>query len=261
MRGCAVYGLESWYRACYRTGMMGIYPHRTKLALLALAVSVAFPTLVELVVYRGGYLDALPVIKLLVHFGVPVLFAVLLLREPLRGAVLLPFGTVSATGFARTLKVSLMLGVATMLGIVGTYFVLSPYLDTTGIVASLSSHGITREIFPYVAAWIILVNPLMEEYFWRGYVLVRGYAFAQHTLWRPLVVWGTGSVFALHHTIIVLSWFVWWQWLLTITFLAFAGVVLNGLYVRSGSIVPSLVVHTAADTAIVIVGLIVFGYV
>lgn len=238
--------------------MTGMYAPR----IIAVFILCLFaPTLVELVVYQGAHIDLLPWAKLLVHFGIPIVFGLFVMRERLvqvwRAAVC-PWPERRGQG---GMKLAAALAAAAGVVIVGAYFVLGAYVDLPTIAGDLAENGVTREVYPWIALWIVVVNPFKEEFFWRGFVLNRAYHFAQSVRMRTLAVVGTGVLFALHHIIIFSTWFNWWQFVLTTFFLSCAGVVLNWLYLRAGSIWAPWLVHTAADVALALLGFVVFGYI
>jgi len=219
------------------------------------------PTAVEFFVYRGGYIDVLPWAKLLVHFGVPILFAVFLLRERLGDmwrTVLRPWPEQRGRGgMSLAALVALLAGAV----IVGGYMVLGAYVDVPAIARDLAVNGVTREVYPWIALWIVVVNPFKEEFFWRGFVLNRAYHFAQTATMRVVALVGTGILFAVHHMIIFAGWFNWWQFALATVFLSCAGIVLNYVYLRAGTLWAPWLVHTVADVALAFLGFVVFGYI
>lgn len=228
--------------------------------ILAFILVLLLPTTIEHFVYAQGELDILPWAKLLVHFVIPTLFVVWLLKASWKEAVAATFRTEKKPlGYAVLLGI--VTGLAAVIAILGAYIVFEPLVSNSTIVSNLTSNGISKTMFPLVALWLILVNPLMEEFFWRGFVYQRGAQIFSSRMGQRIVLYGSGALFALHHTVIVQPWFNWWQFLLATVFLALAGIVFNLLYKHTGSIIPSLVAHFLADVAIAALGLILFGYI
>jgi membrane protease YdiL (CAAX protease family) len=230
-------------------------------SILALFIFLIFsPTLVEQFVYAEGNIDLLPWVKLLVHFGIPLAFAYLVMREtPIRAwqAALSPWPALASE---QRFRLAAILSTAAFGVIVGAYFALGQFVDLDGIAESLANNGVTKEVYPWMALWIVLVNPFKEEFFWRGFVFRRAWNFAQNSWQRHLALYGTGILFAVHHIIIFIDWFNWWQFLLATTFLSVAGIILNYLYLRAGSIWAPFAVHAAADIALAALGFVIFGY-
>ena len=227
--------------------------------LLILIVILFLPTLVEHLIYARGELDLLPWAKLFVHFAVPILFTTLLMGLSVRHAILAPF-TWEKTTLKSVFLTGTFVGLLAMTSIFGGHVIFSQLIDSTAIIGNLSDLGIDKKLFPFVALWIITINPLMEEFFWRGFVYHRGTQLVTSERAKNIILVGSGVVFALHHTIIIQEWFNWWQFLVSTIFLACAGVVFNLMYKRSGSIIPSLIAHFMADLAIVVVGFQLFGF-
>lgn len=227
--------------------------------LLILVVILFLPTLVEHLIYIRGELDILPLAKIFVHFVVPILFTTLLMGLTIRHSLFAPF-TWEKTTLKKTLLTGTFVGLLAMTSIFGGHVIFSQLIDSTAIIGNLSDLGIDKTLFPLVALWIIIINPLMEEFFWRGFIYHRGSQLVKSERAKNVVLVGSGVFFALHHTVIVQEWFNWWQFLISTVFLACAGVVFNLMYKKSGSIIPSLIAHFMADLAIVIVGFQMFGF-
>lgn len=228
---------------------------------LLFIVLIFSPTVVEYFVYAGGHIEVLPWAKLLVHFGIPFAFALFVMRERLGKAlrrIVQPWPERRGNnGMRLASAVAVLAGVV----IVGAYVVLGKFVDLGGIAQDLTKNGITREVYPYIALWIVFINPFKEEFFWRGFVFQQAYNYATSAWGRNMALFGTGVLFALHHIIIFAEWFNWWQFALATFFLSCAGIVLNYLYLRAGSIWAPWLVHTVADIALVFLGFVVFGYI
>lgn len=217
------------------------------------------PALIEHFVYAQGQIDLLPWAKILAHFILPILFVTIFLERSFTAVSLEPIRPWPKHNLWRDAFITAGLSVAAATVIIGSYFLLSSLVDVAGIAKNLTGQGISKETYIYVALWISFINPFMEEYFWRGFVFYRAYQFVNGVWPKRLVLIGTGFLFALHHTIIIQPWFNWWQFTLVTLFLAAAGVIFNLLYLRSGSIIPSLLVHAAADLSLAFLGFKVFG--
>ena len=50
------------------------------------------------------------------------------------------------------------------------YFLWSYFGIDVDLAAQVQAFGLTRSIWPLFIAYFVLVNPLVEEYFWRGYL-------------------------------------------------------------------------------------------
>jgi len=186
------------------------------------------------------------VVRLFVHLVVPVLAVSYVLGIGYKKAFLMPLQL-------KNKKVifyqSLIGSIGAIAIIVGALFIFLKMLDFGSIAGELSKIGVNKLTYPFVALTIAIVNPFMEEYFWRGFVFR---VFAKYTnIW---FAYATGVLFALHHMLIVGGWFNWWQFLLVTSFLAVVGVLFNYSYHKTGSIYASWIVHMVADIVIVVIG-------
>jgi membrane protease YdiL (CAAX protease family) len=50
------------------------------------------------------------------------------------------------------------------------YFLRACFGITSDLPAQLESFGLTKSILPLFIAYFVCINPLLEEYFWRGYL-------------------------------------------------------------------------------------------
>lgn len=146
--------------------------------------------------------------------------------------------------------------VGSLLFIAGATLILLNLIDFNAIRLSLTdNYGITKLTYPFVALSIVLINPFIEEYFWRGFVFR---SFYENLTFKngKMIAYLTGILFSLHHTIIINGWFNWWQWLIVTIFLAFVGIGFNWLYNRTGNIYSGWIIHAFADLLIVTIGFI-----
>jgi len=183
------------------------------------------------------------------HFGLPVWVAWRLKRRA-EATFLADLGApfrvrkedVAATWLWSSIGCALAAGI-----IVAFYFGFRGMLEPEVLRAEVGT------LFPltvmnYLAVGLVItfVNPLMEEYFWRGF-LYRKWAECGGGLW-------IGGLFALHHLVIFGTWFpVHLLWVLGIAFVG-VGLFLTWLYKATGNIWAALLTHVVADLVIVILG-------
>ena len=155
----------------------------------------------------------------------------------------------------RGLRPALVLAVLTLAVILGGYALLAPWLDLSAITGNLGAkEGITAAAFPLVALYISLGNSFLEELFFRGFAFL-----ALRDAGCPRLAWAFSALaFALYHVTIMGSWFHPVLFVLLTAALATAGLLFN-LLDRSGSIWPGWLVHMAANLAINIIGMRLFG--
>lgn len=230
--------------------------------LLTLIALLFAPLLAQyLAVLSGSYAVGLGA-RIVVHILIPVVFTRYVARVGLWEAFIDPIKTDRNELFGWSLKAGLLTGLAAAIIIMGAFVLLGSLLDVASITANLlNDFNVHRAVFPLIGLAIVVVNPFLEEYFWRGFIFRNlDQAFKNSPLHNvPLYL--TGFFFALHHVIIFQGWFNWWQFILTTAFLALAGVLFNWMFRRSGSIIASWLTHAIADLTIVAIGLYVFEYI
>ncbi len=156
----------------------------------------------------------------------------------------------------QSLRKILLMALALFILILGGYFLLKDLLDLSAVTAALTENaGVSREIFPVVALYIPLVNALLEEFFFRGFAFLTLSRFTSARF-----AWAfSATVFALYHVSILQGWFSPLLYALAMAGLAAGGLLFNFLDSRVQSILPSYLVHMAANLAINTIGLILFG--
>lgn len=154
----------------------------------------------------------------------------------------------------RSLKAAAILALAVFLFLTVGYMILSPWLDLSAIPEKLRHSDITAQTFPVVAAYIIFVNSLLEEVFFRGFAFL---SLRQHASPRFAYLF-SALTFALYHVSIMDGWFqpVWFA--LFIAGLAVAGLLFDWLD-RKGGIWCGWLVHASANLAINLIGMRMFG--
>ena len=154
----------------------------------------------------------------------------------------------------KSLKTAGVLALALFLFLSVAYMLLSPWLDLSAIPEKLRYSDITAANFPLIAAYITLGNSLLEEIFFRGFAFL---TLRKHTSERFACLF-SGLTFALYHLSILDGWFhpLWFG--LFIIGLAVGGMIFNFLD-RKGSIWCGWLVHMAADAAIMLIGMRMFG--
>jgi len=153
---------------------------------------------------------------------------------------------------AESKSIRLCLGLALMVfGVLMIAFViLSPFLEKEMIVEGLSQTGINGGNFPFVFAYIVLINAATEELFFRGFVFLmlfkagyKAYAFVYSSL-----------LFSLYHVFIINDLMEMWIFAVLMAGLVCAGLIFNELTRRCNSIFGSLIVHISANLAINMIG-------
>ena len=192
-------------------------------------------------VIQPGY-AARSAIKAALFLLLPLLGAGRPLRQPLCAS-------------RRALAAAAAAGLAVFALLLGGFFLLRPVLDLSQLTGTLTaSTGVDRQNFPLVALYISLVNSFLEESFFRGFAFL---ALASHTSVRTACLFSAGA-FALYHVAMTLGWFPLPLLMLVVAGLFLGGCFFNWCAWKSGSLLPSWLIHISADLAICAIGMILF---
>lgn len=137
--------------------------------------------------------------------------------------------------------------------VVLAYYLLGRYVDWEIVRGYLTDRGITSTTFMIAFAYVTFGNSFLEEVFFRGWVFRR---IAQyHKMWAYIL---SSLLFSLYHLTIFSDWFggvivscILWGLFLSGIFFAF-------LYTQTQSIWSAWIVHIFADSAIVVIGYLLF---
>lgn len=155
-------------------------------------------------------------------------------------------------GFA----LALGLGLGVYVLILGGYFAVRNFFDFSGIAGSLLKNaGVTKENFLYVSLYISLVNSLLEELFFRGFLFLN---LKQDTSRRFAYIF-SAAAFALYHVAMMIGWFGPVLWLLVMAGLLAGGMIFNWFNEQLKCIYPSWLVHMFANFAINTIGFILLS--
>lgn len=155
-------------------------------------------------------------------------------------------------GFA--LALGLGLGVYGL--ILGGYFLVRNFFDFTGIAGNLLENaGVSKENFLYVSLYISLVNSLLEELFFRGFLFLN----LKQDTHRRFAYFFSSAAFALYHVAMMIGWFGPVLWMLVMAGLLAGGMIFNWLNEKQESIYPSWLVHMFANFAINTIGFLLLN--
>ncbi|MHB0936468.1 MAG: CPBP family glutamic-type intramembrane protease [Armatimonadota bacterium] len=110
-----------------------------------------------------------------------------------------------------------------------------------GFADSLANLGITKAVWPLFLGYFCLVNPWLEEVYWRGYL--------RDDAARPVP---NDALFAGYHVLVMAS-FVWWPWLIVVLLgLTGAGWLWRQQARLTKGLVVPMVSHLIADASILL---------
>lgn len=152
----------------------------------------------------------------------------------------------------------LIIGLGSAGVIIATYLLLRQGLDLDGIAKDLIEKSkVTPMNFIFIGLYITLGNSLLEEYFFRGFVY-----FSLHDLgFKRTALVFSATLFAAYHLAIFSTWFSLGYMALALVGLELIGLVYAWINFKSRSIVNSWIAHALADSAIIAIGLKMFGFI
>lgn len=151
---------------------------------------------------------------------------------------------------------SCLLGLLTYGFIVAGYFVTKMFIDYSHIPAELEkSMGVTKDNFMMVALYIPLVNALIEEFFFRGFIHKK----LEPMLGRNKVVFISASLFSIYHIAIFNAWVNAWVVIGAVLGLFLVGILFSYISTKTKSILPTYIIHFCANLGINTAALFILG--
>ncbi|HHX61631.1 MAG TPA: CPBP family intramembrane metalloprotease [Epulopiscium sp.] len=216
-------------------------------AILGIAlISIFLMYLIEVVI-SAGYINK-SVIKIVLFLIVPIIYT--LFDKTIKVRDYFKIKSWKSLGY------SFLLGIGIYMGILGVYFILKSFIDLSNIIAMLDRKaGVDKDNFIWIALYISLINSLLEEFFFRGFIFlnlkktsVRKFAYLVSTL-----------VFSVYHVAIMGSWFDPIIFIVAMVGLFVGAFIFNFLNEKEENIYNSWIVHMMANLSINTVGLMMFG--
>ena len=146
---------------------------------------------------------------------------------------------------------SIIGGIAIVTIIVISFIKLRTFIDIDALILSLAEIGVTASTFPFVAAYILFGNSLLEEFFFRG--LLPSFF---NRLWYRILI--PSLLFAIYHITIFLTWFSLPLLALAVFGLWIGGIIFQLVNEKSRTILPSWTIHMFADIGVLLVGIYMF---
>lgn len=149
--------------------------------------------------------------------------------------------------YRKNLRIAMAVGFGMLSAILGAFFILKRYIDLDSLLLDLADAGVTSLTFPLIAFYILCGNSFIEEFFFRG-ILPDAFKGSRFRLLLP------SFFFAIYHIAIFLPWFTPPLLMLAVGGLWAGGIIFQLLNEKSGTILPSWIVHMLADAGILLIG-------
>lgn len=115
--------------------------------------------------------------------------------------------------------------------------------------------SITTTNLIFIGLYIIIINSLLEEFFWRGFMFDK-----LNSLTKPITAHLlTGIAFSFHHVIFYYAWFDVTINILITFGLVFFAIFMNLVYKKYHDLFSCWLIHAIADIAQIFIGFKIFG--
>ncbi|WP_202711087.1 CPBP family intramembrane glutamic endopeptidase [Sporosalibacterium faouarense] len=189
-------------------------------------------------------------IKIILFLGIPLYYIKNIENKTIKEA--LKFDKLDKKQF----KMGIFFGAGSFLIVLIAYFVLRGFIDLDSIAAELQNKSkITPSNFWIIGLYITIGNSFLEEFFFRGFIFLNLY----NRNYKKLAYVFSSALFGLYHIAIFQTWFNIGLVILALVGLIGIGLVFNWLDTKSDNFINSWIVHILADSAIIIIGLKMFG--
>lgn len=180
-------------------------------------------------------------VKILLFLGIPL---ILFYKK---GFSFLHFGKIDR----QSSSAAIIGGISVMTVIVVSFIKLRTFIDIDALLLSLGEIGVTASTFPFIAAYILFGNSLLEEFFFRGFL-----PSFFNRFWSRILI--PSFLFALYHITIFLTWFSLPLLTLAVFGLWIGGIIFQLVNENSKTILPSWIIHICADLGVLLVGIYMF---
>jgi uncharacterized protein len=151
--------------------------------------------------------------------------------------------------FKRNIWPTLRLSILFSFAFVSVFLIFKGILNFESMINNLDSLvGVNKSNILYIGAYVIFLNSVLEEYFWRGFMFKELKAIGSVKAYLL-----TGFGFALHHVMLIYAWFSW-PYILAITLaLAGFGMIMNYVYEKYG-LFSCWFIHLVQDVVMIAIG-------
>lgn len=156
----------------------------------------------------------------------------------------------------KALFISIALGLGVFSVVVGAFFLLRTMIDFSAFTNNLiTTAGVNKNNFIFVALYICIVNSFFEELFFRAFAFL---CLKRHTK-RIFAYIFSALAFALYHTGMTAAFVAPWVFALMLFGLFLGGIIFNFVDEKTESIFPSWLCHMFANLATNTIGFILLS--
>lgn len=161
----------------------------------------------------------------------------------------------SLTTFKKIWKNMLLLGIIAAIFYLGAFFILKGFLDHSLITERLQTFAsINTTNILFIGIYIILINSLLEEFFWRGFLFKK---LKENVGKSGYLI--SGLAFSFHHVMFYYNWFTLPFFLIVTAGLTLYAICMNLIYNKYKDLYSCWLIHGITDTAQILIALMIFG--
>ncbi len=213
---------------------------KTRYIIMTSSISIIILFLLEQV-FHSNYLG-ITIIKIFLFFLIPLLVIKYIKKEALRDALRLDE--------KNNLRYGMLLGIVGFFLIFLIYFLVKNSIDVSKINDTMEQYRVTKTNFILIALYVIFVNSLLEEFYFRGFIFLNMYENSH----KKIAYVYSGMLFSLYHIANFITWFTVPLILLTVFLLFIVGLFFNFVNTFSKNFLNSWIIHILADISLMIIG-------
>ena len=140
-----------------------------------------------------------------------------------------------------------------VIAILGGLFLVRTWIDVSAISGDISTRmKVSPQLLLLAALYTTFINSFIEEFFFRGLLFLG----LKGSGMKTIAYIASAFFFALYHVTIFMTWFTWPLMLLALFGLFVGGLIFAWFAHRTESLLGSWLIHTTADAAIMVIGLL-----
>jgi membrane protease YdiL (CAAX protease family) len=188
-----------------------------------------------------------------VVYLIPIFYRIFFYKKSFKKSIMEGF---DSKRLKKNLQNLLKVGVILSLIYIGGYFLLRSKLDFTRITEQLSNLiAVDASNIIMIGAFIIVINSLLEEFFWRGFLFKEMDLLTNKTF----AYLSTGIAFSFHHIAFIYTWFDPIVNSIAIIGLVGFALIMNFLFYKFKDLFSLWIIHIMVDLVQIVMGLKILG--
>ncbi len=185
-------------------------------------------------------------------FLFPIFFAIYFEKKSIKNAL---FENFELSSLKKHLKKSLFLGLLLASIYFSSFLIFRNYLDLEFVKEKLNLLiALDAKKLVFVGAYIIVINSLLEEYFWRSFLFAKFKTVAP----KVLAYFVPALAFSFHHVMFYYDWFSL-PFFITVTFgLVVYSLIMNKIFDYSKDLFSCWLIHSLVDIVQITIAFMIF---